>query len=147
MDCVPFMSRSPFLHRPLGMVLLTSQALCLLRGNDEGSPNGADHTLADRSPAGASTYSNLDSGPKAISKKQHYKHGWSKEEHFLILRCIRAHDRGSWKQISKVVQSRNAKQVKSHAQKFFHCQQQNNKKMGSIQHLTLYSREMQELGN
>lgn len=113
--------------------------------NDDGSPNGAGHTLPDGSPVGASTSSNLDSGPKAIPKKQQYKHGWSKEEHFLFLRGLQMHDRGSWKQISNVVQSRNATQVQSHAQKYFLRQKQNNKNKRSIHDLTMDSPEMQEL--
>lgn len=115
--------------------------------NEDGaSPRGVGgHTLPDGSPAGGSTSSNLTSTPKAIPKKQQYKHGWSKEEHFLFLRGLQVHDRGSWKQISNVVQSRNATQVQSHAQKYFLRQKQNNKNKRSIHDLTMDSPEMQEL--
>lgn len=111
--------------------------------SDSASPNAQN--LPDESQVGASISSNLDSGPKAIPKKQQYKHGWTKEEHYLFLRGLQMHDRGSWKQISNVVKSRNATQVQSHAQKYFLRQKQNNKNKRSIHDLTMDSPEMQEL--
>lgn len=81
----------------------------------------------------------------APPKKQQYKHGWSKEEHYLFLKGLQTHERGSWKQISNLVQSRNATQVQSHAQKYFLRQKQNNKNKRSIHDLTMESPEMQEM--
>lgn len=113
--------------------------------NDDNGPPGSGNASGDPNGTGVSVTSNPDTGPKGIPKKQQYKHGWSKEEHYLFLRGLQMHDRGSWKQISNVVQSRNATQVQSHAQKYFLRQKQNNKNKRSIHDLTMDSPEMQEL--
>lgn len=113
--------------------------------SEDNNPHGTGSASGDLAGTGVSASSNLDTGPKGIPKKQQYKHGWSKEEHYLFLRGLQMHDRGSWKQISNVVRSRNATQVQSHAQKYFLRQKQNNKNKRSIHDLTMDSPEMQEM--
>ena len=78
-------------------------------------------------------------------KKMQYKHGWSKEEHYLFLSGLRTHGRGAWKQIAIDVKTRTATQVQSHAQKFYLRQKQRNKNKRSIHDLTLDSPEMTEI--
>eukprot|EP00177_Eucheuma_denticulatum_P005185 GFKZ01009441.1.p1 GENE.GFKZ01009441.1~~GFKZ01009441.1.p1 ORF type:complete len:869 (-),score=60.35 GFKZ01009441.1:1107-3713(-) len=97
------------------------------------------------SPMAAGDGSGSVPAATAPPKKQQYKHGWSKEEHYLFLKGLQTHERGSWKQISNLVQSRNATQVQSHAQKYFLRQKQNNKNKRSIHDLTMESPEMQEM--
>lgn len=78
-------------------------------------------------------------------KKEQYKHGWTKQEHFLFLQGLQTHGRGAWKQIAGDVRSRTATQVQSHAQKFFLRQKQTNKNKRSIHDLTLDSPEIAEV--
>ncbi|CAN0048702.1 unnamed protein product, partial [Heterosigma akashiwo] len=48
---------------------------------------------------------------------------WSKEEHSAFLEGLEKYGKGKWKQISKLISSRNlcrnSNQVRSHAQKYF----------------------------
>ena len=80
-----------------------------------------------------------------VPPKMQYKHGWTKEEHFLFLGGLAQHGRGSWKQIASVVQTRSPTQVQSHAQKYFQRQKQNHKNKRSIHDLNLDSPEMLEV--
>lgn len=96
-----------------------------------------------RSPGGSDTTVNVTE-PK-VPPKQQYKHGWSKEEHYLFLAGLTQHGRGSWKQIASVVKTRTPTQVQSHAQKFFQRQKQADKNKRSIHDLSLDSPEMIEV--
>lgn len=78
--------------------------------------------------------------------KLQYKHGWSKEEHYMFLRGLQIFKRGAWKQISLFVKTRTATQVQSHAQKFFLRKKQSYKNKRSIHDLSLDSSEMREVG-
>lgn len=78
-------------------------------------------------------------------KKMQYKHGWSKDEHFMFLKGLQKYNRGSWKQISLFVKTRTPTQVQSHAQKFFLRQKQDVKNKRSIHDLSIDSPEMQEV--
>eukprot|EP00904_Undaria_pinnatifida_P007734 jgi/Undpi1/4090/HiC_scaffold_16.g07457.m1 len=46
------------------------------------------------------------------------KRRWTKHEHFLFLQGLELHGR-DWKHISSLVETRNVKQVRAHAQKYF----------------------------
>lgn len=83
-------------------------------------------------------------GPRPPRKVQ-YKHGWSKDEHFMFLRGLQKYKRGCWKQISLFVKTRTPTQVQSHAQKYFLRQRQFIKNKRSIHDLSIDSPEMQEV--
>lgn len=93
-------------------------------------------------PSSGSTSRAVNARPP---KKQQYKHGWTKEEHYLFLRGLETYERGNWKKISQMVGTRSATQVQSHAQKFFLRQKQRDKNKRSIHDQTMDSPDMKEL--
>lgn len=46
-----------------------------------------------------------------------YKKGWTREEHLKFLQGLQIHGKGSWKEISQIVVTKNSTQIQSHAQK------------------------------
>ncbi len=104
-----------------------------------------NNTPISRSYDPATPVTEQQQQPLTPPKKMQYKHGWSKEEHYLFLSGLRTHGRGAWKQIAIDVKTRTATQVQSHAQKFYLRQKQQNKNKRSIHDLTLDSPEMSEI--
>lgn len=79
-------------------------------------------------------------------KKCQYKRGWSLEEHFFFLYGLQMFGQGAWKKIAALVQTRNAVQVQSHAQKFQDRQEKRVARVKrSIHDHTLDSPEMIDL--
>lgn len=107
-------------------------------------PGPSSIAYENGSPGGSSSNTLTLSKPKVPPKRQ-YKHGWSKDEHFLFLGGLEQHGRGSWKQIASVVKTRTPTQVQSHAQKYFQRQKQCDKNKRSIHDLSLEHPEMQEI--
>lgn len=97
-----------------------------------------------RDVPGERTVAPAVNGPRPPRKVQ-YKHGWSKDEHFMFLRGLQKYKRGSWKQISQFVKTRTPTQVQSHAQKYFLRQRQHCKNKRSIHDLSIDSPEMKEV--
>lgn len=107
--------------------------------------NGAVDAAGTAVPDPAARLYPDDPAPTTPPKKMQYKHGWTKEEHYLFLYGLRTHGRGAWKQIALDVKTRTPTQVQSHAQKFYLRQKQKNKNKRSIHDLTLESPEMGEI--
>lgn len=105
------------------------------------SPDGSNSPTHPFNSPGGSDNTTVNGKPK-IPPKQQYKHGWSKEEHFLFLGGLNQHGKSSWKQIASVVKTRTPTQVQSHAQKYFQRQKQTDKNKRSIHDLSLDSPEM-----
>ncbi|PXF40852.1 Myb-like protein J [Gracilariopsis chorda] len=84
---------------------------------------------------------------RRIPPKRQYKHGWSREEHYLFLEGLDIYGRGCWKQIAVIVASRSPTQVQSHAQKHDQRNKQVNKNKRSIHDLTLDSEEMKAIAH
>eukprot|EP01130_Rhizamoeba_saxonica_P011699 TRINITY_DN486_c2_g1_i2.p1 TRINITY_DN486_c2_g1~~TRINITY_DN486_c2_g1_i2.p1 ORF type:complete len:238 (+),score=35.42 TRINITY_DN486_c2_g1_i2:92-715(+) len=54
-----------------------------------------------------------------ITKTKTIKRGWSKAEHLRFLKGLQLFGRGSWKDISRLVITKNAAQVQSHANRYY----------------------------
>jgi len=65
---------------------------------------------SDRQPAPAN--------PQHTQTQQKSSNRWTAEEHRSFLQCLEKHGR-NWKIIATIITSRTAKQIKSHAQKYF----------------------------
>lgn len=78
----------------------------------------------------------------APPKKCQYKRGWSLEEHYFFLCGLHMFGNGAWKKIAALVQTRNAVQVQSHAQKFQNRQEKQTRVKRSIHDHTLHSPEI-----
>ncbi|PXF49075.1 Myb-like protein J [Gracilariopsis chorda] len=107
-------------------------------------------TPAASSPSIAPSLRNLTaSQPQirspAIPRKRQYKHGWTREEHYLFLEALAIYGRGCWKETAAIVGTRLPTQVQSHAQKFFKRGEKRKKVKRSIHDLGLESKEMKQV--
>lgn len=80
-------------------------------------------------------------------QKQKFKRGWKKEEHFWFLLGLNYFGEGNWKSISKLVSTRNATQVQSHAQKYLQRRRKPlaEKRKNSIHDHDPYSPDMRKI--
>ncbi|CAN8073492.1 unnamed protein product [Agarophyton chilense] len=85
-----------------------------------------------------------DTSPSLPPRKQQFKRGWTKEEHYLFLLGLQKYGRGNWKKIAEMIPSRTATQVQSHAQKYFKRLEQKDKRKRSIHDSHLESGDMED---
>ncbi|KAA8492857.1 Myb-like protein J [Porphyridium purpureum] len=78
---------------------------------------------------------------KPVSALGRFKHAWTREEHERFLLALQKFGRGKWKKISAIVETRNAYQCQSHAQKYFNRQSKapSERKKRSIHDLNWHS--------
>lgn len=76
---------------------------------------------------------------RQIIKRLPCKRSWTRAEHLRFLKGLQIYGKGSWKQISTIVESRNPTQIQSHAQKYFLRQKQENKTKRSIHDISFTS--------
>ena len=65
------------------------------------------------------TNNNNNNNKKATTTKRRESGRWSEQEHAIFLQGLEFRPSISWKAISKMIQTRTARQTRTHAQKYF----------------------------